>query len=63
MQKQNDRANVRSTDGCIYIYSKSTGILVAKLKGAHAPRCNSVSWNPTDPRMIASCGDDGLVKM
>ncbi|KAK3351680.1 WD40 repeat-like protein [Neurospora tetraspora] len=52
-----------SEDGSIYIYHKNTGILVARLKGAHAPRCNSAAWNPSDPRMIASCGDDGLVKI
>ncbi|KAK3951223.1 WD40-repeat-containing domain protein [Pseudoneurospora amorphoporcata] len=52
-----------SEDGSIYIYHKTTGILVARLKGAHSPRCNSVNWNPSDPRMIASCGDDGLVKI
>lgn len=52
-----------SEDGSIYIYHKATAELVATLKGAHAPRCNSVHWNPTNPRMIASCGDDGLVKI
>jgi WD40 repeat protein len=49
-------------DGQISVWHKSTGIPVEKLE-AHHPRCNSVSWNPADPMMFASCGDDGKIKM
>lgn len=49
-------------DGYISIWHKLTGIPVRRLS-AHEPRCNAVSWNPADPCMLASCGDDGKIKM
>ncbi|KAK3944121.1 vacuolar protein sorting-associated protein 1 [Diplogelasinospora grovesii] len=52
-----------SEDGSISIWHKSSGIQVEKLAEAHIPRCNSVSWNPADPCMFASCGDEGKVKI
>ncbi|KAK3327676.1 WD domain-containing protein [Cercophora scortea] len=51
-----------SEDGFVCIWHKSSGILVEKL-AAHQPRCNSVSWNPVDPCMFATCGDDSKIKM
>lgn len=51
-----------SEDGNILIWHKNSGAAVERLP-AHRPRCNSVSWNPQDPCMLASCGDDGKVKM
>ncbi|KAH6892108.1 WD40-repeat-containing domain protein [Thelonectria olida] len=51
-----------SEDGNILIWHKNTGAAVERLPGHH-PRCNAVSWNPTDPHMLASCGDDGRVKI
>lgn len=51
-----------SEDGKILIWHKNTGAAVERLV-AHNPRCNAVSWNPADPFMLASCGDDGRVKM
>lgn len=51
-----------SEDGNIVIWHKNSGAAVERLQG-HLPRCNSVCWNPVDPSMIASCGDDGRVKM
>lgn len=48
--------------GGILIWHKNTGAAVERLHG-HLPRCNAVCWNPTDPCMLASCGDDGRVKM
>ncbi|KAK7402842.1 hypothetical protein QQX98_011402 [Neonectria punicea] len=51
-----------SEDGNILIWHKNTGAAVERLSGHH-PRCNAVSWNPADPFMLASCGDDGRVKM
>lgn len=49
-------------DGHVYIWHKSSGIAVERLD-AHHPRCNSVTWNPADPCMFATCGDDGKIKM
>ncbi|KAK8856495.1 WD domain-containing protein [Apiospora arundinis] len=51
-----------SEDGFIYVWHKASAQNVIKLK-AHHPRCNSVSWSPTDPCLFASCGDDGKVKI
>jgi WD repeat-containing protein 26 len=51
-----------SEDGNILIWHKTIGAAVERLRG-HEPRCNSVSWKPDDPSMLASCGDDGKVKM
>ncbi|KAI8961572.1 WD40 repeat-like protein [Daldinia sp. FL1419] len=51
-----------SEDGSINIWHKTSAQLVQKITG-HIPGCNSVSWNPADPCMFASCGDDGKIKM
>lgn len=51
-----------STDGHVFIWHKSSGIAVERLE-AHHPRTNSVTWNPADPCMFATCGDDGKIKM
>src|SRR5699024_11205273 len=51
-----------SEDGNILIWHKIIGAAVERLPG-HLPRCNAVAWNPADPCMLASCGDDGTVKM
>jgi WD40 repeat protein len=51
-----------SEDGNILIWHKNIGAAVERLAG-HQPRCNAVSWNPADPCMLASCGDDGVVKI
>lgn len=52
----------RMADGSINIWHKNTANLIVKLNG-HIPGCNSVSWNPADPCLFASCGDDGKIKM
>lgn len=51
-----------SEDGNILIWHKKIGAAVERFQG-HKPRCNAVSWKPDDPSMLASCGDDGKVKM
>ncbi|KAI0884447.1 WD domain-containing protein [Annulohypoxylon maeteangense] len=51
-----------SEDGSINIWHKASARLVEKLTG-HIPGCNSVSWNPADPCLFASCGDDGKIKI
>ncbi|KAF7555970.1 hypothetical protein G7046_g6425 [Stylonectria norvegica] len=51
-----------SDDGKVFIWHKTTGNVVTRLDG-HTLRCNSVSWNPANPIVLASCGDDGRVKI
>ncbi|KAH9901933.1 WD40-repeat-containing domain protein [Xylariomycetidae sp. FL2044] len=51
-----------SEDGMIHIWHKAGAHLVEKLNG-HTPRCNSISWSPSDPCLFASCGDDGKIKI
>lgn len=51
-----------SEDGNIHIWHKATGVPIERLSGHH-PRCNSVTWSPTDPCLFASCGDDGKIKI
>ncbi|KAG8163534.1 hypothetical protein KVR01_006831 [Diaporthe batatas] len=51
-----------SEDGNVYIWHKNSGHVVAKLDG-HRPRCNAVAWSPTNTCLLASCGDDGIVKL
>ncbi|PYH89342.1 WD40 repeat-like protein [Aspergillus ellipticus CBS 707.79] len=52
-----------SEDSRVYIFHKEAGTLVETLEG-HIRGCvNSMSWNPTDPGMFASAGDDCLVRI
>jgi len=37
--------------------------LVSKQEVAHSNDVNSVHWNPKIPGLLASCGDDSLVKL
>ncbi|KAJ5146514.1 uncharacterized protein N7515_001078 [Penicillium bovifimosum] len=47
-----------SEDSKVYIWHKENGNLVETLEG-HMKGCvNSISWNPVDPGMFASAGDD-----
>jgi WD repeat-containing protein 26 len=46
----------------IYVWHKENGVLIEKLKG-HASCVNAVAWNPRDPGMFASAGDDRRVRM
>ena len=52
-----------STEGSIYIFHKENGTLVEKLEGHEKGCCTSVSWNPANPCMFASVGDDAKVRM
>jgi WD40 repeat protein len=50
-------------DSKVYIWHKENGSLVESLDG-HSKGCvNSISWNPADPTMFASAGDDRAVRM
>ncbi|KAL3477700.1 WD40-repeat-containing domain protein [Aspergillus californicus] len=52
-----------SEDSRIYVWHKDNGTLIETLDG-HVRGCvNAISWNPADPGMFASAGDDFLVKI
>lgn len=59
-------------DDCIRIFSASSYDapeesqsyeLVHKHEKAHASDVNCVQWHPKDPRLLASAGDDGVVRI
>ena len=50
-------------EGNIYIWHKDNGTLIEKLDGHEKGFCNAVSWNPANPCMFASAGDDTKVRM
>ncbi|KAJ5128535.1 hypothetical protein N7448_002254 [Penicillium atrosanguineum] len=52
-----------SEDSRVYIWQKEDGNLVKVLKGHIAGCVNSISWNPTNPSMFASAGDDCAVRI
>ena len=50
-------------DSKIHIWHKENGSLIETLSG-HSTGCVScVAWNPADPCMFASAGDDKKVRM
>jgi WD40 repeat protein len=49
-------------DNCVYIWHRDREEPVKVLRG-HSLVVNAVSWNPTDPSMLASCSDDGTVRI
>ncbi|KAI9744371.1 MAG: hypothetical protein M1818_001900 [Claussenomyces sp. TS43310] len=52
-----------SEDGHVFIWHKETGALIERLD-AHKPGpCNAVSWNPSNPCMFATAGDDMKVRI
>ncbi|QUC19588.1 uncharacterized protein UV8b_03829 [Ustilaginoidea virens] len=51
-----------SEDGYVFIWHKNIGAAVERLPG-HIKRCNGAAWNPADPCMLASCSDEGSIKM
>ncbi|KFY35447.1 hypothetical protein V494_05903 [Pseudogymnoascus sp. VKM F-4513 (FW-928)] len=52
-----------SKDGYVFIWHKENGSVVEKLE-AHRPGCcNSVAWNPKNPRMFVTAGDDQSVRV
>ncbi|KAI4090267.1 MAG: hypothetical protein LQ344_004815 [Seirophora lacunosa] len=53
-----------SEDSRIYIWHKENGNLIETLEGHQIPGCvNVVAWNPTDPCMFASGGDDRKIRI
>ncbi|PQE22834.1 wd domain-containing protein [Rutstroemia sp. NJR-2017a BBW] len=49
--------------GNVLIYHKENGTMVEKLEGHPKGCCSSVSWNPANPCMFASAGDDKKVRI
>ncbi|OJJ32812.1 hypothetical protein ASPWEDRAFT_52944 [Aspergillus wentii DTO 134E9] len=52
-----------SEDSRVYVWHKENGTLVETLDGHISGCVNSISWNPTNPGMFASAGDDCLVRI
>ncbi|CUS10601.1 unnamed protein product [Tuber aestivum] len=51
-----------SEDSNVYVWRKENGALVEVLPG-HSGIVNCVAWNPTNPYMFASAGDDRNVRI
>jgi len=61
-----------SADDSIRIFSQDpsnrdenqpTFFLVCDKKGAHAGDINCVRWSPTEPNLLATCGDDNVIRI
>ncbi|KAI2696961.1 hypothetical protein CBS147332_8924 [Penicillium roqueforti] len=50
-----------SEDSKVYIWHKENGNIVETLEGHISGCVNSISWNPADPGMFASAGDDNAL--
>ncbi|KAJ5512091.1 hypothetical protein N7463_001643 [Penicillium fimorum] len=50
-----------SEDSKVYIWHKENGNIVEILEGHISGCVNSISWNPADPGMFASAGDDSAL--
>ena len=51
-----------STDNLVYIWNRKNGSPILKLEG-HTRTVNCVSWNPVRHEVLASCSDDGTIRI
>ena len=67
--KLNDLIATACSDNTIHIFkendqsSETKFSLVYKEEKAHSQDCNCVDWNPVRAGLLASCSDDGTVKI
>ena len=47
----------------MYIWDREKGLLIDILSGHGEGSVNSVSWNPKNERMFASCSDDKTIRI
>jgi cytosolic iron-sulfur protein assembly protein CIAO1 len=52
-------------DNAVRVFASKQGDwnLVAEAEAAHEQDVNCVAWHPNDPTLLASCSDDGFIKL